>query len=142
MKTINTYLLFNGQCEAAFNLYKSVFGKEFEAISFFGDMPEQPGKPLPEEDKKRVMHVTLPISAETRLMGSDSTTESGDVVFGNNFSVSIDCDSPEEADRFYHALKQGGRDVMPMNKTFWGAYFGMLTDRFGVNWMINYDYPR
>lgn len=142
MKTVNIYLLFNGTCEAAFKHYQQVFSKNIESISHFGDMPPQPGQTLSEEDKRRVMHVTLPISAETRLMGSDSNSNAGDVLFGNNFSVSIDCSGKDEADRFYKALSSGGKAVMPMSETFWGAYFGMLTDKFGINWMINYDLPK
>jgi PhnB protein len=142
MKTVNIYLLFNGQCEEAFRYYEQVFNKNIETISHFGDMPPQPGQTLSEEDKRRVMHVTLPISAETRLMASDSNSNAGDVLFGNNFSVSIDCSGREEADRFYKALAAGGKEVMPMADTFWGAYFGMLTDKFGINWMINYDRPQ
>ena len=85
------------------------------------------------------MHVSLPISKETILMGSDSTSFSGDVTFGNNFSVSINTDSKEEADKLFNGLSVSGNIIMPMEKTFWGAYFGMFTDKFGINWMINFD---
>ena len=72
-------------------------------------------------------------------MGSDSTSFSGDVTFGNNFSVSINADSKEEADTLFNGLSAGGTIIMPMEKTFWGAYFGMFTDKFGINWMVNFD---
>ena len=72
-------------------------------------------------------------------MASDSTSSSGDVTFGNNFSVSINADSKEEADKLFNGLSAGGNIIMPMEKTFWGAYFGMFTDKFGINWMVNFD---
>lgn len=142
MAQINPYLIFNGTCEAAFNLYKSVFGGEFAYIGKFGEMPpsEDPNCPPPSEDEaNRIMHVSLPISKETILMGSDSTSQSGDVLFGTNFSVSINTDSKEEADKLFNGLSADGTIIMAMEKTFWGAYFGMFTDKFGINWMVNFD---
>lgn len=138
MAAINTYLIFNGTCEAAFLFYQSVFGGEFEQISKFGDMPPTEGITLSEEDKNRVMHVSYTIG-NTVLMGSDSNAQSGDVIFGNNFSISINTDSKEEADKLFNGLSTGGKIVMPMENTFWGAYFGMFTDKFGINWMVNFD---
>jgi PhnB protein len=72
-------------------------------------------------------------------MGSDSSEQSGDVKFGGNFSVSVNVESTEEADRIFNGLSEGGNVFMPMDKTFWGAYFGMFTDKFGINWMVNFD---
>ena len=95
--------------------------------------------PSSEEEGNRIMHVSLPISKETVLMASDTTSFSGDVAFGNNISVSINTDSTTEADRLFAGLSAGGNIIMPMEKTFWGAYFGMFTDKFGINWMINFD---
>ncbi|MEN9684775.1 MAG: hypothetical protein RLZZ28_561, partial [Bacteroidota bacterium] len=75
------------------------------------------------------------------LMGSDSSASFGQVtVMGNNISISVNTDSEEEANRLFAGLANGGKVKMPMNKTFWGAYFGMFTDKFGINWMINFDY--
>lgn len=142
MAEVNTYLIFNGNCEDAFLFYKSVFGGEFAYIGKFGEMPpsEDPNCPPPSEDEaNRIMHVSLPISKETILMGSDSTSQSGDVLFGTNFSVSINTDSKEEADKLFNGLSADGTIIMAMEKTFWGAYFGMFTDKFGVNWMVNFD---
>ena len=100
MATVNVYLTFNGNTEEAFNFYKSVFGGEFSYIGKFKDMPQsEDHPPLSPEENERIMHVSLPISKETILMGSDSTSFSGDVTFGNNFSVSINTGSREEADR-------------------------------------------
>lgn len=140
MATVNTYLTFNGTTEEAFNFYKSVFGGEFTYIGKFKDMPADENCPSPsEEEGNRIMHVSLPISKETVLMASDSTSFSGDVIFGTNFSVSINTESKEEADTLFNGLSSGGKVIMPMEKTFWGAYFGMFTDKFGINWMVNFD---
>ena len=139
MTTINPYLVFNGDCEAAFLFYQSVFGGEIPYMGKFNEMPADENSPkLSEADANRVMHVCLPIG-NTMLMGSDSNAASGDVKFGNNFSVSINVESVDEADRIYNGLSAGGNPFMPMTKTFWGAYFGMFTDKFGVNWMVNFD---
>lgn len=139
MAQVNPYLIFNGDCEAAFLLYKSVFGGEFPYMGKFGDMPPAEGQPeLPEEEKNKVMHVTLPIG-DTILMGSDTNSQSGDVKMGENVSISINVDSRAEADSIFTGLTDGGVVKMPMTDTFWGAYFGMLVDKFGIHWMINFD---
>lgn len=139
MATTNTYLTFNGDCEAAFNFYKSVFGGEFTYIGRFGEMPESEEYKVPEADKGKVMHVSLPIGTSI-LMGSDCGGEwAPSFVLGNNFSVSISADSKEEADRIFSGLSAGGTVTMPLANTFWGDYFGMLTDKFGVNWMMSYN---
>jgi len=140
MTTINTYLAFNGNCEEAFLFYKSVFGGEYSHIAKFDEMPEDPKCPISEEDKDKVMHVSLPISKETVLMGSDTGGEWSDgFKQGNNFSISIAAKSKDDADRFFNKLSQGGQVVMPMDKTFWGSYFGMFTDKFGIQWMVSFD---
>ena len=138
MITINPYLTFNGTCEEAFNFYKSVFGGEFPHISKFKDMPPNPDFPISETDKEKIMHISLPISKETVLMGSDSSESFGKAtVEGNNFSISINTDSVDEATRIYNELSKGGKIKMPLEKTFWGAYFGMFIDKFGIHWMVN-----
>lgn len=141
MTTINVYLTFNGNCEEAFNFYKSVFGGDFPYIGRFKDMPpnESGEKPSGEAGEK-IMHVSLPISKETMLMGSDTGGEwASNYTQGNNFSISINTDRKEEADRLFNGLSQGGNVTMPMNKTFWGDYFGMFTDKFGINWMVSFN---
>jgi PhnB protein len=139
MAQVNPYLIFNGDCEAAFLLYKSVFGGEFPYMGKFGDMPPAEGQPeLPEEEKNKVMHVTLPIG-NTILMGSDTNSLAGEVKMGENVSISINVDSRAEADSIFTGLTDGGIVKMPMTDTFWGAYFGMLVDKFGIHWMINFD---
>ncbi len=144
MATVNAYLTFEGNCEAAFNFYRSAFGGEFRDLNRFSEMPPQEGMPATSEEmKNRIMHVSLPISAETILMGSDTMPGMGpDMTAGNNFSISIGVSSKEEADKLCDALSADGKVTMPLEVTFWGAYFGMWTDKFGINWMVNYDLPK
>jgi PhnB protein len=140
MASINPYLAFNGNCEEAFLFYQSVFGGEFPYIGKFKDMPPAEGNPvLSEAEGNKIMHVTLPIGDGSFLMGSDSSSASGDVVIGQNISLSINAVSKEEADKLFNGLSAGGTVTMAMNQTFWGAYFGMFTDKFGINWMVNFD---
>lgn len=141
MTTVNAYLTFNGNCEEAFNFYKSVFGGEFIYLGRFNEMPPAENAPaMSEEVGNKIMHVTLPISTETILYGSDTSEAFGQVTtFGNNISLSINAPSVAEADRLFNGLSDGGEVKMPMNQTFWGAYFGMFTDKFGIHWMVNHD---
>lgn len=139
--TISPYLTFNGNCEDAFSFYRSVFGGNFGYIGRFKDMPPMEGQPpMPESEREKIMHVSLPISEETVLMGSDSSEAFGKANNpGNNFSISINAKSQPDADRLYNGLAAGGQQTMPMNKTFWGSYFGMLVDKYGIQWMVSYD---
>lgn len=140
MAEIAPYLTFNGNCEEAFNFYKSVFGGEFGFVGRFSDMPPSPDHPsVPDSEKNKIMHISLAIGHSV-LMGSDSSDAFGKATtMGNNFSLSINANSRDEADRLFNALSNGGKVTMPMNKTFWGAYFGMLVDKFGIQWMMNFD---
>jgi PhnB protein len=142
MAQVNPYLTFNGKCEEAFNFYKSVFGGDFPYIGRYKDMPSE--HPIPESDKEKIMHVSLPISKETVLMGSDSAEAfgGGGTQPGNTFALSVNTDSEEEAKKIFNALSAGGKITMQLNKTFWGALFGMFTDKFGIAWMVNYDYGK
>lgn len=138
MTTVNVYLNFNGNCEEAFNFYKSVFGGEFPYLGRFKDMPPAEGKSVPPEEGEKIMHVSLPISKETMLMGSDTAGEwASGFQRGNNFAVCIATDSKEEADRLFNGLSRDGQVTMPLSNTFWGDYFGMFTDKFGINWMVS-----
>ncbi|CAM4097746.1 VOC family protein [Flavobacterium sinopsychrotolerans] len=140
MVTVNTYIIFNGYCEEAFLFYKSIFGGEFSYFGRFRDMPTTDGKTCPPAEAEKIMHVSLPISKETAIMGSDSFESFGtETIYGNNFSLSINTESKEEADKLFNALSDGGKITMPMENTFWNAYFGTFTDKFGVNWMVNFD---
>ena len=140
MTSVNVYLTFKGNCEEAFNFYKSVFGGEFGYIGRFKDMPPMDGKPVPANEADKIMHVSLPISKETSLMGSDSSDAFGHVTtIGNNFSISVNTDSKSNADNLFKKLSAGGSVNMPMADTFWGSYFGMCTDKFGINWMMSVE---
>jgi PhnB protein len=103
-------------------------------------MPPQEGiAPLSDEMGEKIMHISLPVSKETMLMGSDSVGEwTPKLVAGNNFSVSVSTDSKSETDRIFAGLSEGGMITMPLESTFWGDYFGMFTDKFGINWMISF----
>lgn len=142
MAFLNVYLNFNGNCEAAFNHYKSVFGGEFSMFSRFSDGPA-PEQPLTDSEANKILHVSLPVgSAGCVLMGSDCPPEFPNGVQGNLFNISVNTESKEEADRIFSRLSEGGNVSMPIADTFWGAYFGMCADKFGVQWMVNYDYPQ
>jgi PhnB protein len=105
MAAVNVYLTFDGQCEEAFEQYRSIFGGEFASLSRFSEMPEDGSFSVDEAHRDRLMHVTLPISEETALMGSDTLPGAGpEIVTGNNFSISIAPDSREQADHFFEAL--------------------------------------
>ncbi len=139
MKTVNVYLNFDGNCEEAFTFYQSVLGGQLE-LNKFSEMPENPEYPMKEEDKNKIMHVSLPVSKETVLMGSDTMGGYGPpFVQGNNFSISVHPETKEDADKIFAGLSSGGNVTMPMADAFWGSYFGMLTDKFGINWMLNVD---
>lgn len=141
MTTVNVYLTFNGNCETAFNFYKSIFGGEFPYVGRYKDMPAQEGqKPMRPEDGDRIMHISLPVSQETVIMGSDVGGEwASSYKQGNNFSISINTDSKKETERLFNGLSANGQVTMPLEKTFWGDYFGMFIDQFGVNWMISFN---
>jgi PhnB protein len=143
MSTINPYFTFNGNCEEAFGFYKSVFGGEYNRFIKFKDMPAMPGHELPESAKEKIMHVSLPISKETIIMGSDAHPMMGPVTIGQHLSLSVNTESKEEADKIFNALSKGGKITMPIADAPWGgAYFGMFTDKFGFLWMVNHYYVK
>ena len=137
MATLNPYLNFNDNCEEAFNFYRSVFGGEFAMMMRFGEAPgEASGNP---SEANKVMHVSLPIG-DSVLMGSDCPEGYGQTITAsNNFSISINAQSREESDRLFAGLSAGGDALFPMQDQFWGDYFGMLKDKFGVQWMISHS---
>ncbi|MDO5509690.1 MAG: VOC family protein [Weeksellaceae bacterium] len=138
MSGIHPYLTFDGNCEEAFNFYKSVFGGEFTSINRFGDIPPQEGEPPMAEDmKNQIMHIALQVG-DTHFMGSDSGGEWGPgLVKGNNFTLSVSPDSEQECKDLFEKLSEGGTVTMPMQATFWSKAFGMLTDQFGIQWMVS-----
>lgn len=139
MKSINPYLNFPGNTEEAFNFYKKVFGGEFlGGVYRFKDTPD--ADKLSDSDKEKVMHVGLKMGESNFLMATDALESMGfKVTFGNNFYISIEAESKEEADKLFKGLSEGGKIEMPMADQFWGDYFGSLADKFGVRWMINYS---
>ncbi len=140
MTTINIYLNFEGNCETAFNFYKSVFGGEFAFLGRFSEMPPTDGMEVPAEMKDKIMHVSLPIGGGTVLMGSDTGGDwAPDFKQGNNFSISVSTDSKDETNRLFAELSKDGTVTMPLQDTFWGDYFGMCTDQFGINWMFSFN---
>ncbi len=136
---LNPYLNFDGNAEAAFSFYKSVFGGEFAGgIMKMGSAPGTEN--LPDDEKERVMHVSLPLDNNQTLMASDIVPSMGHkLTQGNNVYLSLHPDSKEEADRLFNALAEGGQVEMPMEDQFWGDYFGSLVDQFGIGWMVNYN---
>ncbi len=141
MTTVNIYLTFNGNCEEAFTFYKSVLGGEFPYVGRFGEMP--PGEtPVDAASANKIMHISLPISKETMLLGSDTGGEwAASFKQGTNFSISLNADTVEEATRIYNGLSAGGQQTMPIAKTFWSEAFGMLVDKYGIAWMVSLNKP-
>lgn len=138
-----TYLNFPGNTEAAFLFYRSVFRTQFggEGIQRFGDLPpEADHPPISDAVKKMVLHIELPITGNHVLMGTDAPKEMGFTLNrGNNMHICIEPETREEAKRIFDELSAAGNITMPLRDMFFGAYFGEFTDRFGINWMINYQ---
>ncbi len=138
-----TYLNFDGKTEEAFLFYKKVFKTEFsgKGIQHFGDIPAEAGHPpIAEEIKKMILHVELPITGGHILMGTDAPKEMGfTLTKGNNMHICIEPETREEADRLFNELSAGGNVTMPMADMFFGAYFGEFSDKYGINWMINFQ---
>lgn len=139
MPSLNPYLNFAGNTEEAFNFYKSVFGGEFLGVQRFTDVPPEAGN-IPESDRNKIMHIALPVGKGNILMATDALESMGQkLTAGNNFYITIQPESKEEADKLFNGLSAGGKVEMPMQDMFWGAYYGAFRDKFGVQWMINYD---
>ena len=138
MKIINPYLNFNGNTEEAFKFYQSVFGGEIPVIMRFKDT-EEAGKVKP-EDLEKIMHIALEIGNGNVIMGTDALDYLGhSIIFGTNINFSLSAVTKEEADQLFNSLSAGGNASSPMRTQFWGDYFGMLTDKFGIQWMISYN---
>ena len=144
MKNLNVYLTFDGNCEQAFNFYHSILGGKIASMSKFKDMPPSDihPEPITGEAGERIMHIHLILPNNMAIMASDILPSQSVLSTGNNFSLSIDAESEEEATTFFNSLMEEGQITMPLQKTFWGAYFGIGKDKFGIQWMVNYDYPQ
>lgn len=137
MIKINPYLDFKGNCLEAFEFYRYVFGGEFPYLGRYKDMPTDADHPLPEHLKEKIMHMSLPISTETTLYGSDVVEEFGQKIgFDGNVELMVSAESQAEADDIWSRLSEGATITMPMQAAFWGDYFGSLTDKFGVKWRV------
>jgi PhnB protein len=142
MKQINPYLTFNGNCEEAFLHYQSIFGGEFSHLKRHSESPATAEFEMDDSHLKKILNIALPINDVCTLIGSDANPAYGEVMFGKNVTLSLNVATKEEADKIFAALSIGGVVYMPMTDTFWGTYFGMCEDRFGMNWMINYENPK
>lgn len=139
---IHPYLTFEGKTEEAFRFYERILNGKLTEIHRFGSMPQEGDFELTPEQKNLVLHVALELPDGQLIMASDMIEGMGPkLVEGNNFSISVHPDTKEEADRIFNALAEGGTIIMPIADQFWGDYFGHLTDRFGINWMVNYSGP-
>jgi PhnB protein len=144
---VHVYLNFNGNCAQAFEHYKQVFGCDIACKMTWADNPEMDKSTLSEEKAKQIMHTVINLTDNFELMGCDMPPEGtpgGDCglkkfVFGDNITINLEPDSKEHADKLIAALaSNGGKITSPMADAFWGCYFGMCQDPFGVNWMLNF----
>lgn len=139
MALINPYLNYNGNAEEAFNFYKSVFGGELSLIVRFKDMPHH-DQPLSEADGNKIMHIALPLGKNNVLMATDFLEGMGQkMIEGNRYSISINAQSKEEANKLFNGLTVGGQIEMPIADSPWGSYFGLFKDKFGIQWMVDFD---
>jgi PhnB protein len=138
MALINPHVNFNGNAEDAFNFYKSVFGGAFAKIIRFKDLSSSES-PAKESDANKIMHIALPIGKNI-LMGNDVPASMGRVNENENRSkISISAESREEADKLFRGLSAGGKIEFPIGDSPWGSYFGMFRDKFGIEWMVDFD---
>jgi PhnB protein len=138
MALINPHINFNGNAEEAFTFYKSVFGGEFAMIMRFKDM-ESPEFPVADHEANKIMHIALPIGQNV-LMANDVPESMGRTNENENRSkIAISAESREEADQLFNGLSAGGTVEMPMEDSPWGSYFGMFRDKYGIEWMIDFD---
>lgn len=139
MTKLNPYLTLPGTAAQAIELYKKVFGVEPTTVQKYGAMPPQPGlSPMSAADGERIIHAGLPVGNDVLMLSDAPPGQDDTVPAGSRTHISVHPDSKEEADRMYGLLADGGKAVIPMATQFWGDYYGMCEDRFGVRWMINY----
>lgn len=140
MQLVHIYLNFPGTTEQAVTFYAEVFGTRVEALMRFADAPFV--KDAPAAAKQKVMHAQVPITPAVHLMASDSVEGFGPPLKpGNNFSISVVANDKAEADRVFSKLSQDGSVQMALANAPWGPYYGMCTDRFGVQWMVSLPHP-
>jgi PhnB protein len=140
MALINPHINFNGNAEEAFTFYKSVFGGEFARIMRYKDMASAEFL-VPEHEANKIMHIAFPIGPNV-LMGNDVPESMGPTNENENRSkISISAESKEEADKLFNGLSAGGQIEFPIGDSPWGSYFGMFRDKYGIEWMVDFD-PR
>lgn len=139
MARVSIYLNFQGNAEEAFEFYATAFNSQVTDISRFGDHPTPPGVPsLPEGDLDKIMNMRVEILAGTVLMGTDVLESMGQQVrIGNNTTINLELDSFDEAARLYDVLSQDSTENAPLQEMFWGAWWGVCLDKFGIRWMFN-----
>lgn len=138
MPQINPHINFNGNAEEAFTFYKSVFGGEFAKIVRFKDL-SSPEYPISEKEANKIMHIALPIG-KNMLMGNDVPESMGTTNENENRSkIAIFAESKKEAEKLFNGLSAGGQVEMPLEESSWGSYFAMFRDKYGIEWMINFD---
>lgn len=138
MTKLNPYLTFPGTAAQAIELYKEVFKTEPETVSRYKDVPPQEGMEASPTGGERIMHAAFKVGADMLMLSDSPEGNDASVVLGSQTQISIHPESKEEADRMFAALAEGGEAVMPLAIQFWGDYFGMCRDKFGIAWMINY----
>jgi len=136
MRNMHSYLHFTGEAETAMKFYRKIMGGEFVTFTRYKDMPG--GEKMPPEQSEKLIHVHLAIGNGCNIMATDMPGGVSDIVKGNNYHICINTDSEAETERLFNELSEDGKIDMPLNRTFWGAYFGMFRDKFGVQWMVNY----
>lgn len=139
MSTLNIYLYFKGNCKEAFDFYKSVFGGEYEFVGRYKDIPISARENFPYCTDEQIMHITLLISNETMLMGADliNGAEEKPESPEKGFSLFIHADNKGEADRLFASLSEEGDIIVPIANQFWGSYYGLCIDKFGISWKIS-----
>lgn len=137
MKNVEPYLIFNGNCEEAFTFYESVFNVKMKFISRYKDLPDNERTDISPSDMNKIVHALLPVSKEVYIMGADSQGTSKTTI-GENVWLTLNIESETEAKYLFEKLSEGGKITMPLQKTFWAELYAMLTDKFGIHWMINY----
>ena len=137
MPTVTPYLNFDGDCEEAFEFYRSVLGGEFVGVNRYSEMP--PDTQVSADDSNKIMHIALLLKDGQGIMGSDRPPAMGGTTFGDSVHISISPDSAEDGRRIFDGLSAGGQVTMPYERQFWGADYGMFTDKYGIHWMVNYD---
>jgi PhnB protein len=139
MKAINPWINFNGNAEEAFTFYKSVFGGEFKKIVRFKDLASDEF-PIAADDENKIMHIALPIGKNNVLIANDIPGFLGRVNENENRSkIAVSADSREEADKIFNGLSAGGNVEMPLDDSPWGTYASMFRDRYGIEWIVEFD---